>query len=124
MVKADYRNTLRKMALEKVAFPGGVFVSNLSPEGVDPPPPTVADVCIALDQAMLHDVGTADQRRDAFGRIIETGATVSSPASRVIGAIGGGVLGHFVTKMITDKPFLQGLGAGYGALIGMGGMRQ
>ena len=57
------KNALRRMALEKVAFHSGFFVSNMSPDGIDPPPPTVADVCIALDQAMSHDTGKEDQRR-------------------------------------------------------------
>ena len=35
----------------------------MSPDGIDPPPPTVADVYIALNQAMVHDTGTEDQRR-------------------------------------------------------------
>ena len=84
------------------------------------PNPTVSDVITALGVAQVNDIGTQQQRMDAFGRIVNSGLVNSSPARKALNMIGGGVLGGAVASMITDKPFYQGLGAGFGVLAGSG----
>jgi len=113
-------SSVKASALEKIAFPGGgsLFQSSFDPPN---PKPTVSDVLNALGQAQTFGVGTQGQRTDAFGRIIDTGASVSSPASTALRAVGGGIVGNFLTKMVTSNPFARGVGTGIGVQMGLGG---
>lgn len=92
---------------------------NYSPTvGSSNPPSSVGDVLSAIGFAQAHEVGTSNERRDAFGRIIDSGLTNTSPAATALGMIRGGVLGRFLTSAFTNKPFYRGLGTGIGAVIG------
>lgn len=118
MLNTGTYNRERIRALEKIAFPdeqGLLFQSAPDPYG---PEPTVSDVLNAIGQAQTHGIGTQRQRIDAFGRVIDTGETVSSPAKSVMGAVGGGILGNFVSGLLTKNPFMKGLGTGVGAIMG------
>lgn len=112
---------IRRCALEKVALAGMGPAPMEVPYYYQRPDPTVSDVITALGVAQVNDIGTPGQRRDAFGKIINSGLTNSSPAGRALKMIGGGILGNAITSMVTDKPFYQGLGAGFGILAGAGG---
>lgn len=109
----------RKMALMKVAFPSDLRGLMQSPVGTYGPHPTTSDVLNAINIAQTQDIGTPQQRMDAFGRVINSGLTVSSPAWKALKAIGGGVVGGAVASMITSNPFAKGLGIGIGANIGL-----
>lgn len=111
-----FRNSMvndakKKKALEKLAY-------GFSPTvGVSYPPPTVGNVLDSIGLAQAHGIGTSSERRDAFGRIIDSGLVNTSPAGNALKMIGGGILGRAVTGMVTNRPFLKGLGAGIGALL-------
>lgn len=108
--------------MTKVALSGMEPYPMAVPYCYQRPNPTVSDVITALGVAQVNDIGTPEQRKDAFGRIVNSGLVNSSPASRALKMIGGGILGNAVASMVTDKPFYQGLGAGFGVLAGSGGM--
>jgi len=82
------------------------------------PPSSVGDVLSAIGFSQAHGIGTSNERRDAFGRIIDSGLTNTSPAATALGMIRGGVLGRFLTSAFTNKPFYRGLGTGIGAVMG------
>lgn len=103
--------------LEKLA--NGLFQGTFAPTvGRENPPSSVGDVLSAIGFAQAHQIGTSDERRDAFGRIIDSGITNPSPAATAIGMIRGGTLGRFLTGAFTNKPFFKGLGTGIGAVLG------
>lgn len=97
-------------ALEKLAqgFGGPVGISN--------PAPTVSDVLNSIGVAQARGIGTPTERRDAFGRIINSGLINTSPATQALRMVGGGLLGRAITGAFTNKPFLKGLGTGLGAV--------
>ena len=111
----------RRKALVKIAFsfdsPDRLSYGNSAPAQI----PTVGDVLTSLGLAQVHDIGTPEQRRDAMGRIVNSGYSNSSPASKVLGLLGGGYLGNAITGLFTKNPIIKGLGMGTGALIGSGG---
>jgi hypothetical protein len=107
-------------SLEKIAFPSGAGSLFQSTADYAVPKPTVSDVLNALGQAQTFGIGTPAQRTDAFGRIIDTGATVSSPANMALKVVGGGLLGNFLTGMVTSNPFAKGVGTGIGINMGLG----
>jgi len=105
----------RLRALEKIAF--GISPSPWCPTvGISYPPPTVGNVLDAIGVAQAQGIGSPQERRDAFGRIVNSGLTNSSPANNAIRMIGGGILGRAITSAFTNKPFLKGLGTGIGAV--------
>lgn len=97
-------------ALEKLAFG---YVPTV---GISNPPPSVGDVLNAIGVAQARDVGTPGERRDAFGRIINSGLVNTSPAGNALRMIGGGILGRAITGAFTNNSFLKGLGTGIGAV--------
>lgn len=102
----------RIKALEKLAYG-----CRQSPTvGVEHPRPTVGDVLSYIGVAQARDIGTQDDRVDAFGRIINSGIVNSSPASTALRMIGGGVLGRAITSAFTTNKFMKGLGTGFGAV--------
>lgn len=105
----------RHMAkLEKLAFYGQ---STWSPTvGTYNPQPSVADVLNAIGVAQARGIGTPNERRDAFGRIIDSGLVNTSPAGNALRMIGGGVLGRALASAFTNNGFIRGLGTGIGAV--------
>lgn len=105
----------KRRALEKIAY--GIAPTPRNPTvGYSNPPPTVSDVLAAIGVAQARGIGTPDERRDAFGRIINSGLVNTSPAGNALRMLGGGVLGRAITSAFTNKPFLKGLGTGFGAV--------
>lgn len=100
----------KRRALEKLAFGSYPTV------GISYPPPSVGDVLNYIGVAQARGIGTSRERRDAFGRIINSGLVNTSPAGNVLGMIGGGVLGRAITGAFTNNSFLKGLGTGVGAV--------
>ena len=101
--------------LEKLAFDFGQ--PSWSPTvGVSNPRPSVADVLSGIGVAQARDIGTPTERRDAFGRIINSGLVSTSPAGNALRMIGGGILGRALTSAFTNNGFLKGLGTGFGAV--------
>lgn len=108
----------KKRALEKLAY--GSFDPVWSPTvGVSYPQPNVSSVLDAIGVAQAHGIGTQKERTDAFGRIVDSGLAGTSPAGNALRMIGGGLLGRALTGVFTNKPFLKGLGTGFGALMAM-----
>ena len=103
----------RRRALEKIAYGYSPTV------GISYPQPTVGDVLSAIGVAQARGIGTQEQRTDAFGRIINSGLTNSSPAGNALRMIGGGILGRAITGAFTKNPFIRGLGTGIGAVSGI-----
>ena len=105
----------KRRALEKIAY--GIAPTQWNPTvGYSNPAPTVSDVLSAIGVAQARGVGTPDDRRDAFGRIINSGLVNTSPAGNALRMIGGGILGRAITGAITGNSFLKGLGTGIGAV--------
>lgn len=102
-------------ALEKLAQ-FGPPPWNVPTVGYNNPPPTVSQVLNAIDMARVQGVGTSNERRDAFGRIINSGLYSTSPAQNALRMIGGGILGRAITGAFTNNSFMKGLGTGIGAL--------
>lgn len=105
--------------LEKLAFYGQP--SWLSPMwsptvGVSNPKPSVSDVLNAIGVAQARGIGTPEERRDAFGRIIDSGLVSTSPAGNALRMLGGGLLGRAITSSFTHNGFIRGLGTGIGAV--------
>ena len=101
-------------ALEKLAYFGAsAWSSNV---GAINPPPSVSQVLNAINMAGVQGVGTTTERRDAFGKIINSGLTGSSPAYKALRMIGGGLLGRAITGAFTNNNFLKGFGTGFGAM--------
>lgn len=91
--------------------------SNWSPTvGYDSRPPTVPQVLNAINMARVQEIGTPQERRDAFGRIINSGLVSTSPAQNALRMIGGGILGRAITGAFTNNGFIKGLGTGIGAV--------
>lgn len=108
------------VALEKLAQFGQFSQSNWSPTvGYDSRPPTVPQVLNAINMARVQEIGTPQERRDAFGRIINSGLVSTSPAGNALRMIGGGILGRAITGAFTNNGFLKGLGTGIGAVSAM-----
>jgi len=104
----------RLKALEKIAF--GFAPSPWSPTvGISNPQPTVGNVLDAIGVAQARDIGTSKERKDAFGRIINSGLINTSPAENALRMVGGGFLGRRLVGAFTNNHFLKGLGAGFGA---------
>ena len=102
------------VALEKLAQFGQ---PNWSPTvGYDSRPPTVPQVLNAIGMARVQEIGTPQERRDAFGRIINSGLVSTSPAGNALRMLGGGILGRAITGAFTNNGFLKGLGTGIGAV--------
>lgn len=108
---ADRRNALMKLAY-------GEYSTTWSPTvGISNPQPTVAGVLNGIGLAQARGIGTPEERRDAFGKIVNSGLVSTSPAWRAMKMIGGGVLGRAITGMFTNNPFMKGIGAGVGAIL-------
>jgi len=104
-------NESKLRALKKLAY-------DLSPTvGISNPQPTVGNVLEAIGLAQARGIGTPDERRDAFGRIINSGLVNSSPAGNALRMIGGGILGRAVTSLFTKSPIAKGVGSGFGAIL-------
>lgn len=105
----------RISALEKLAqgFPGQQWCPTV---GISNPAPTVSDVLNSIGVAQARGIGTPQERRDAFGRIVNSGLVNTSPASTALRMIGGGILGRTITSAFTNNSFLKGLGTGIGAV--------
>jgi len=101
-------------ALEKLAFYGQSYYSPTV--GFDYPRHSTSDVLNAIGLAQARGIGTAGERRDAFGRIIDSGLVSTSPAGNALRMLGGGVLGRAITSAFTNNSFLKGLGTGIGAV--------
>jgi len=101
-------------ALEKLAYFGQPIWSPTV--GVSNPQPSVADVLNYIGVAQARGIGTMEERRDAFGRIINSGLVSTSPAGNALRMIGGGILGRAITSAFTNNGFLKGLGTGFGAV--------
>ena len=102
-------------ALEKIAY--GFPPSPWGPTvGAYNPPASVGDVLNSIGLAQVHGIGTPNDRRDAFGRIINSGLATTSPAGNALRMIGGGMLGRAIAGAITNNSFIRGLGAGIGAV--------
>lgn len=105
----------KRRALEKIAY--GFAPTRWNPTvGYSNPPPTVSDVLSAIGVAQARGIGTSNERRDAFGRIINSGLVNTSPAENALRMLGGGVLGRAITSAFTNNSFLKGLGTGLGAV--------
>ena len=105
----------RVRAIEKLAY--GDYSSTWSPTvGIETPKPTVGNVLDAIGVAQARGIGTPDERKDAFGRIIDSGLVNTSPAGNALRMLGGGILGRTITSAFTNNSFLKGLGAGIGAV--------
>lgn len=103
-------------ALEKIAY--GLFPTQQNPTvGFCYPQQTVGDVLNSIGVAQARGIGTPYERRDAFGRIVNSGLENSSPAGNALRMIGGGVLGRAITSAFTKNPFFKGLGTGIGAVL-------
>lgn len=106
----------RMRALEKLAY--GTFSPAWSPTvGIYNPKPNVGSVLDAIGIAQARSVGTQNERTDAFGRIINSGLSNTSPAGNALRMLGGGVLGRAITSAFTNNSFLRGIGAGLGAVV-------
>ena len=102
-------------ALEKMAY--GLMPTPWNPTvGVSYPPPSVGDVLNSIGIAQARDIGSPSERRDAFGRIVNSGLVNTSPAGNALRMIGGGILGRAITSAFTNNPFIKGLGTGIGAV--------
>ena len=101
--------------LEKIAY-GSEYSPWCPTVGVSNPPPSVGDVLSAIGLAQARGIGTPDERRDAFGRIVNSGLATTSPAGNALRMLGGGVLGHAITGAFTNSRIAKGIGAGIGAL--------
>lgn len=99
--------------LEKLAQFGQPFSPTV---GVNNPPQSVSQVLNAIGMAQTQGIGTSQERRDAFGRIINSGLYSTSPAGNALRMIGGGILGRALTSSFTNNGFLKGLGTGIGAV--------
>lgn len=110
-----YSRQYRIRALEKVAY--GFWPQQNPTVGVSYPPPTVGDVLNSIGVAQARGIGTPYERRDAFGRIVNSGLENSSPSGNALRMIGGGVLGRTITSAFTKNPFMRGLGTGLGAVL-------
>ena len=108
MPRESHINALRKLAYG-MQLPGATV-------GYHNPIPTVGDVLSSIGVAQARDIGSPDDRRDAFGRIVSSGLVNSSPASKALRMLGGGVLGRFITGAFTNNPIIKGVGTGIGAL--------
>ena len=109
-----YRHRYMK-ALEKMAY--GLMPTPWNPTvGVSYPPPSVGDVLNSIGIAQARDIGSPSERRDAFGRIVNSGLVNTSPAGNALRMIGGGILGRAITSAFTNNPFIKGLGTGIGAV--------
>ena len=84
--------------------------------GVSNPPQSTGDVLSAIGFAQAHGIGTQKERTDAFGRIINSGLEVTSPAGNALRMIGGGMLGRAITGAFTHNPWIKGFGTVAGAL--------
>lgn len=105
----------KRRALEKIAY--GFAPTQWNPTvGYRNPPPTVSDVLSAIGVAQARGIGTSNERRDAFGRIINSGLVNTSPAGNALRMLGGGILGRAITGAFTNNSFLKGLGTGIGAV--------
>ena len=105
----------KRCALEKLAF--GFTPSPSWPTvGISNPPPTVTDVLNGIGVAQARGIGTPNERRDAFGRIINSGLVDTDPAINALRMVGGGILGRAITGAFTNNPFIKGLGTGLGAV--------
>ena len=100
--------------LEKLAFYGQPTWSPTV--GAYNPQPSVADVLNAIGVAQARGIGTPNERRDAFGRIIDSGLAGTSPAGNALRMLGGGILGRAITSAFTNNGFIRGLGTGIGAV--------
>lgn len=100
--------------LEKLAFYGQPMWSPTV--GTYNPQPSVADVLNAIGVAQARGIGTPNERRDAFGRIIDSGLAGTSPAGNALRMLGGGILGRAITSAFTNNGFIRGLGTGIGAV--------
>lgn len=100
--------------LEKLAFYGQPMWSPTV--GTYNPRPSVADVLNAIGVAQARGIGTPNERRDAFGRIIDSGLAGTSPAGNALRMLGGGILGRAITGAFTNNGFIRGLGTGIGAV--------
>jgi len=109
-------NTVRhRKALEKLAY--GLAPTPWNPTvGISYPPPSVGDVLNSIGIAQARDIGSQNERRDAFGRIVNSGLVNTSPAGNALRMIGGGILGRAITSAFTSNPFIKGLGTGLGAV--------
>ena len=103
-----------RAALEKLAY--GFGGPQWPTVGVSYPPPTVTHVLDAIGVAQARGIGTPDERRDAFGRIVNSGLVNTSPADNALRMVGGGILGRAITGAFTHNSFLKGLGTGIGAV--------
>jgi len=102
-------------ALEKMAY--GLMPTPWNPTvGISYPPPSVGDVLNSIGIAQARDIGSTSERRDAFGRIVNSGLVNTSPAGNALRMIGGGILGRAITSAFTNNPFMKGLGTGIGAV--------
>lgn len=102
-------------ALEKMAY--GLTPTIFNPTvGISYPPPSVGDVLNSIGIAQSRDIGSPSERRDAFGRIVNSGLVNTSPAGNALRMIGGGILGRAITSAFTNNPFMKGLGTGIGAV--------
>ena len=111
-------NMYRRAALEKLAY--GFPPSPAWPTvGISNPPPTVSDVLTGIGVAQARGIGTPEERRDAFGRIINSGLVDTSPANNALRMLGGGILGRTITSAFTNNSFIKGLGTGLGAVAAM-----
>ena len=105
----------KKKALEKLAY--GLAPTPWNPTvGVSYPPPSVGNVLSAIGVAQAHDIGTQNERTDAFGRIVNSGLVNTSPAGNALRMLGGGILGRAITGAFTKNNFIKGLGTGLGAI--------
>lgn len=102
-------------ALEKLAQSSG-FGWTSPTVGVSYPRPSVGDVLSYIGVAQARGIGTPNERKDAFGRIINSGLTNTSPAENALRMISGGLLARSITGAFTNNRFLKGLGAGIGAV--------
>lgn len=101
--------------LKKLAFYGQPTLTSPT-VGTSHPHPSVSDVLNAIGVAQVRGIGTPQERRDAFGRIIDSGLVNTSPAGNAIRMIGGGLLGRAITSAFTNNGFIRGLGTGIGAV--------
>jgi hypothetical protein len=105
----------KRRALEKIAY--GIDPTPWNPTvGYSNPPPNVSNVLSAIGVAQARGIGTPGERRDAFGRIINSGLVNTSPAGNALRMLGGGILGRAITGAFTNNSFLRGLGTGFGAV--------
>ena len=107
----DYRSkALTKLAYGQMPYAWGPTVGEYNP------PSSVGDVLNAIGIAQARDIGSPQERRDAFGRIIDSGLVNTSPAGTALKMLGRGMLGRSIVGAFTNNKFLKGLGAGIGAV--------